>query len=471
MDGLARGIRGFGAVGASLAVLGLCGSGEARAEQGAPTVLGTCAGQDWSLSEKIEPLPDTGLFTMGAESDHEIVAHRGHTLTWAELNPARGVYDWAPVEKLLSRAERDDYGVVLRLKSSVVDRRSPWGDLAAVPQWVLDETDPPIARVRDRGRKNYTDIVVPWDEHVQAAYLEFVRAFGEQDFHRHRRLLGLYVHGISTSWGEEFWLDEGAVAALQPHGLSPERLRETFGARIEAWAHAFGAEAGRLAWVGTGWIAAGKEWRTYRKMGDELDDHALALGLGQRWGHNEAYNKRLDQSGQELSKDGVLRTNPDFPMLAEGRYWGGENEIWKGRRSEAFDYRRATVRAMQMQMRLLWVNDAGISLDPEIARYFTQVAGPRTHPTPGPCCARPRCAWDRSRRRSETSSVGCTRCSRPMRRPRRGCVRWSGPLSRRIGGAPSSGPRARPRRAVGASTSSSSPASSPRRPAKTCWCR
>lgn len=356
--------------------------GDAAGSQ--PRVLTTCSGEaDWSLPADVQPLPGTGLFTMGAASRHPAVRNRGFTKTWAELNPEEGRYDWAPVRRILERAAAEDFGVVLRLKASVTERASPYGPLRAVPDWVLEKHQPPRARTRDRGPDGFVEVAIPWHPGLQREYLAFVEAFGQQGFQRDERLLGLYVHGISSSFGEELWLDARGYAAASEQGLTPRVLRTAFEPRLRAWARAFGAEVGKLAWVGAGWIDAGDESRAYRRARDELNALALSLGMGRRWGHIESFNGRLDSDGQSVAPDGRLTTDPGHPLVAENRFWGAENENWRGvPGEEAFAYRRAVQRSLQMGMRHLWVSDAGVALDPEISGYFARVAGrgPATSP-------------------------------------------------------------------------------------------
>jgi len=217
---------------------------------------------------------------------------------------------------------------------------------------------------------------VPWHPGLQRDYLAFVEAFGRSGLARHPRLVGVYVHGISSSFGEEMWLDERGFRNLRAVGLSPERLRASMEARLRAWADAFGPERGKLAWVGGGWIDAGEQATAYRRVGDALDALALELGMGRRWGNIEKYNGHLDDLGQSLADDGRLRTDARHPLVAGGRFFGAENENWRGDPGrEAFAYRRALLRALQMRMRQLWVSDPGIALDPELTAYFARVAG------------------------------------------------------------------------------------------------
>jgi hypothetical protein len=323
---------------------------------------------------------------MGIESRQPEVEHRGFTLTWAELNPGPGGrYDWTPLETILAQAEREDFGVVLRLKSSVTRRDSPWGGLQAVPQWLLDREQPPRVRTRDRGPRDFIEVALPWHPGLEAAYLQFVEAFGQRGFANHPRLLGLYVHGISTSFGEEMWLDGPAYRRMRPHGFTPERLRSFLEVRLRAWAAAFGPRADRLAWVGAGWIDAGDQSGKFRRVRRELDALALELGLGRRWGNIEKYNGQLDKNGQRLHADGRLETLAEHPLVAEPRFWGAEDENWKGDQrmiGEVYAYRRSVQRALQMGMRLLWVSDVGVAMDPVISRYFAQVAGKAPEASP-----------------------------------------------------------------------------------------
>lgn len=368
-----RGTRSYGCVAGVVTAL-VAGLAAPPADAG-PDLLRTCNGRDWSLPKGLLRTPGTGLFTMGIESRQPEVEHRGFTLTWAELQPGPGRYDWKPLEMILARAEREDFGVVLRLKASVTRRDSPWGGLQAVPQWLLDREQPPRVRTRDRGPRDFIEVALPWHPGLEAAYLEFVEAFGRRGFASHPRLLGLYVHGISTSFGEEMWLDGPAYRRLRQHGLTPERLRSFVEARLRAWEAAFGPRTDRLAWVGAGWIDAGDRSGEFRRVRRELDALALELGLGRRWGNIEKYNGQLDRNGQRLHVEGRLETLADHPLVAEPRFWGAEDENWDGDDGEVFAYRRSVQRALQMRMRLLWVSDAGVAMDPGISRYFAQVAG------------------------------------------------------------------------------------------------
>ncbi|NJO36499.1 MAG: hypothetical protein HC871_01390 [Rhizobiales bacterium] len=223
-------------------------------------IVGTEDGASWTLQEDVRPAAATGLFTMDDSRSYPLIANRGYTLTWAELNPAEGEYDWSPIGRRLELAAEDGHGLVFRLKANVTARRSPWGGLQAMPGWVLDQAGPRTIAMADNGRTERIEVAVPWDKEVQAAHLRFIEAFGRQGFHDHPRLLGLYVHGISSSFSEEFWADAEAMARLTRAGMTPHRLARAFTERLDAWAAAFGRETGKLA----GWVRSGSMRRTER---------------------------------------------------------------------------------------------------------------------------------------------------------------------------------------------------------------
>lgn len=352
-----------------------------------PHELSTIAGEDWSLSADVRPKPGTGLLTMGAASARPEVQHRGHTVTWAELNPAEGSFDWSPITSWLDDAVEGEYGVVLRVKANVTERQSPWGSEPAVPQWVLDKHSPPVVDLRNNSPNDYIKVAAPWHAGLQLEHLAWIERFGLQGFLDHPNLLGVYVHGISTSFGEEFWFDRPAFDNLTAAGMTPELLEQAFTVRLNAWAAAFGSQTARLAWVSVGWLdATPEEASAYRQVKDNLNSLAHTLGMGTRFGAPERYHSWLTQNGQSIDGDGYLTADDGHALIAEGRYWGGENEDWAGTADEAYEYRTATLRALQMRMRLLWVHDAGVALDSEINHYFSLTAGKRADEAPDAWC-------------------------------------------------------------------------------------
>lgn len=332
-------------------------------DAGQPSIESTASGFDWSLPGDTAPEPYSGFFVMGAPSHHELVAYQGVTLSWATLNPSEGVYDWSEFE-----SELDD-GVkrVFRLKCNSWE-----GSTHNIPDWVVDKYDLDPADMTGGDVK-----VFPlWDEGVQSEYLAFVNAFGEQGFAHDANLLGLYVHGISAYRGEELAINHADIAELERIGMSDDTLLSGFGDRLHAWAEAFGADAYKLAWVGT---AGGN----FRDTLLELDDLAKSLGMGIRGGNIESYYDQLGPNyAQSVDSDGYLITDDDNPIISEQRYFGDEIETYDPSVSSSPDsefreymYRTAILRALQMRMNFLWATNTLPDVNEDISRFFVLEAG------------------------------------------------------------------------------------------------
>src|SRR5690606_38188833 len=72
-------------------------------------------GEDWSLPAWVEPKPYSGFFTMNSGVRHPMIRHIGFTLTWFDLNPREGVYDFHWVEEKLAEAKARGGMVMFRL--------------------------------------------------------------------------------------------------------------------------------------------------------------------------------------------------------------------------------------------------------------------------------------------------------------------------------------------------------------------
>lgn len=311
------------------------------------------------------------------------VPHVGHTLTWAELNPKEGVFDFARPKKLLEQAHARGVGVVFRLKSNVVHAVTPWRtEPSVIPEWVLARHRPPTADMAGGDDPTYPNVTihvaVPWHPGLQREYLRFVQELGRAGIAEHPALHGFYLHGISTSLGEEFWFTKKAYASLAKAGMTPELLESAFSERITKWAQAFGRNSARLAWVGVGWIEAPRsEFRQYAEVGRKLDRLALDEGLGARGGGIETYNQLPPDRGQELDENGYLVTDLAHPLIAGERFYADENEVYDTKQPFApYAYRSAILRALSMGMSHLWVGEAA-ELDAPATRFFNLTAARR----------------------------------------------------------------------------------------------
>lgn len=349
----------------------------------AAAVLSVTPGWDFSLPPDLAPLPGSGLVAMDRPAARPEILHEGATLRWADLNPARGVYDFSRPLALLDAARARGRKVLFRMRTFTVYQKAPWGEEpTAVPQWLLDRYHPTVVDMAAGDDATYPGCVIrvaaPWEDDLRKEHLRFIDAVGRSGIPDHPALLGWYVHGISTSLGEEFWFTRSAFGNLLNAGMTPQLLTESFIQRLRAWAQAFPAQRGRLAWVGSGWIdAPPDEAAAWADAAARIDRAALEAGLGWRGGGIETYHQWFDRQGQSLDAEGHFVTDWAHPFVADGaRYFGDENEIHDPARPyAAYMYRAAVLRALAVGMRTLWTGDDAVALDPAVSRYFNLTAG------------------------------------------------------------------------------------------------
>lgn len=132
-------------------------------------------------------------------------------LSWAEINPTAGVYDFSGIERELAQAEA--LGDFVNL--AVLDSKE-------MPQWLLDECE--RFEFTFRGTPEIT--CLPWDP----TYLEYKEALisrlGAQ-FDEHEHLSGIYItYAAMTNGVEMHWrVDESSFAQA---GYTFERLSDAY---------------------------------------------------------------------------------------------------------------------------------------------------------------------------------------------------------------------------------------------------
>jgi hypothetical protein len=321
----------------------------------------------------------------GVQSNNPDFRHVGKSFYWADLNPAPGTFDFSQVEALLEDADLNGYGVILMIKGSVTWRDSPWDDpVPFVPEWVLNECSPPRFMVADN-----IEVAAPWDPCLQNRYLAFIDAIGKADILAHPALLGVYVHGISTSYGEEMWLDNEAKAAAEEAGMTSEKFRNAFIVRLYAWAEAAGPHVYKLAWVRA---QPGIPGDDYQSVCRYLDALAIVLGMGCRGGGLEVYHGYTwPDIGQSFDAEGHLLRDYNWRISAEGRYFGEEIEAldwWNNvpEESRSLIWTATIFRAVQLGMNFLWVSNDSYLYAPEVTHWYTLVAGWRPEESPEAIC-------------------------------------------------------------------------------------
>ena len=156
-------------------------------------------GWDWTLPQGIEPVPYSGYITWGAKRFDPSITVRGVMMTWAQLNPAPGKYDWDWARAQI--AKNRDAGMRTGIHVKGVQRD-------AVPDWVIEKFKPVVLDVPplQDGQPWRIQIVPPWQPDVDRAFHEFLREFQKTGIARSEDVVYGYIHGISASRGEEMFI-------------------------------------------------------------------------------------------------------------------------------------------------------------------------------------------------------------------------------------------------------------------------
>jgi MYXO-CTERM domain-containing protein len=343
-------------------------------------------GPDWTLPPGYEREPTSGFFSFGTgvKSSRIPVASCGdRTCSWATLNPEEGVYDFDILWDRIDDLEGTPYVFGLRI-SSVVDEN--------VPGWVVAKHSPATFTSARHG----LTMINPMDPGVEEDFLIFMEALAAQDLGSHPKVVFAYIHGFSTSPGEEMWLDwDDFPLAVSSWGMTSGMYHDWAIRRVDAWADAFSGNEDKLIWVGTPTSlqqGAGDEWNL---ASIDVCNHVLDVGGAFRGGIIELYNYRLDTltTGQSFELDPYGRDGPihdaylvtdlDYPPIAENRATGDENEEYDGRKwpveENPHRWHESTLRCLSMHFRFVYITRDAYAIDPDLSAYAQGTWGKRVH--------------------------------------------------------------------------------------------
>jgi len=347
-------------------------------------------GEDYSLPSWAHPAPYSGYIGSRILPRPEgSMRIENLWLSWADLEPVRGQYNWELIETRLAAAAAGGYQFNLHLQSItygggdaslgiVVDRK--------VPDWFEEEFGLTADEIINLGWEFDLLIIPGWRPEIRAAFNDLIRAFGERGYPDSPQLASAYILGISPSRGEEFWLTPRALERLeQDHGFNPAVLDAWISSRFEAYGEAFAGVTHKLVWVGKQ-----GSWRylnrpDYSDLALRLVHDAWAMGAGNRSSAIEYYNEWLNEPalGQSVDDNGYLQVDESAAPINSVRFFGDENEeygenwVWRfgGQSGERQRYRFSLLRALQMRMRFLWTSDAAEAVNPALSHYVGMSLG------------------------------------------------------------------------------------------------
>ncbi|MBC8425884.1 hypothetical protein H8E07_17370 [bacterium] len=345
--------------------------------------LAVVVGEDYSLPAHVTPEPYSGYSNHPEPGEPSTgMALSDWWVGWDELEPVRGEYDWDLVDARLASAAAEGTKLNIHLLSITWGGGSTQHGITVVnrvPEWILNKYELGETDLINLGWI-FDILVIPgWHEEIQAEFAELIAAFGARGYPAHEGVGAMYIHGVSASRGEEFWLTQETVDLLeQDHGFGPEVLHDWISGRFRAFADAFAGHTHKLAWVGRvgAWVGRGNAYETVAR---DLVLESQALGFGNRNGGIESFHQYLKEPelGWDLDETGHLVVDETVPVIADTRYFGDENEEygadWTWRfgptTGDAYRYRMSMLRALQMRLRFLVTSPDAEWLNPPLSRY------------------------------------------------------------------------------------------------------
>ena len=219
-------------------------------------------GYDWNLPKNVIPSQNAGAAFYGEIPNKPYVKLVVVMVSWASMNPHDGEYDFSKLNKYLKTAKEHNLQLILRLTCHATSRKSTYSkksdeELPYIPQWVLNKHNPKefltykgsAPGKYDNKGNFYIKVAAPWNQGVQAELKKFIFEFSKQSFFNDTALRGLYIHGFSSSYGEEFWLHKNHTKYALNAGMTEEKIIKTYKDRIDWWVKSAGKNINKLIWI------------------------------------------------------------------------------------------------------------------------------------------------------------------------------------------------------------------------------
>ncbi len=354
---------------------------------------------DWWLPDWVEPVLNSGVYG-ASEAPPGFVDVEGLVLPWRMIEPEEGVYDWSLLTNALARGRP----LWLRLFAS---------DVGHCPAW-LQRKYPDLKHHRfrwpDGGYDDISgyltgkttirspgDFYEIWDPRFEAEFRRLLQEFARQGFGRDPRIRFVYFpHAFRWNEYSLKWVPEMSKA-----GFTPEDYVAWFKRTLADYVAAFGDDAGRIVYTGTGnreWIEWTGDEATFNRWdrtintsngGNVLSQSCLNSGAGVRDGFTEAFNRfswRPDW-GLDLVTDGSFRysvINEKHPLIsADRRFFGTENEDFDYLWSDVKKYHYLKLSTLNMlRLRMNWVFLGDYRVASDLLQYMRRTMGRKVQESP-----------------------------------------------------------------------------------------
>ncbi|OHD61269.1 MAG: hypothetical protein A2096_07015 [Spirochaetes bacterium GWF1_41_5] len=261
----------------------------------------------------------------------------------------------------------------------------------AVPEWVIEKYNPPVVEMpllQDTQPWRLTN-VLPFNPEVDRSFNECLASFGKTGIAQDTNLVYAYIHGISTSRGEEMFIRPMDAALYEKLcGLSPEIFAAWLKRRIDSMTAAFKGVEYKLANMFDGPVGP----PTYASVNGDLWTYAFDRGTGIRGGGIDFQHGLFSAEGwsSSVDKNGYCIVDDTATDIKESRFRGDENEEygrgweWRFGPYEGHEYRHriCSLRGLQMRQNFQMVSTETLKLNPEINEYVRITQGYRRENSP-----------------------------------------------------------------------------------------
>jgi regulation of enolase protein 1 (concanavalin A-like superfamily) len=180
-------------------------------------------------AQPAEAASGSGLFvfgsTTGATFTSSNSAGGNYLVSWASLEPQRGVYAWSSVDQALGRARAAGKTLALRVYTN-------WsGQKQGSPPWFFETPGAEYYYPTNGARSKDYKSPVPWDSVFQDRFGEFLQALGQR-YNGNPAIEFIQITGIGV-YGEVYLGD------LKPSDVSNDKQRDAAVYWVNAWRDAF----------------------------------------------------------------------------------------------------------------------------------------------------------------------------------------------------------------------------------------
>ena len=146
-------------------------------------------------------------------------------ISWADLNPQIGIYDWSYIDEQIEYAEARGIHITLAVMNG------PYA-----PKWLADEGATFIDYVI---RNDSRSLPLPWDDVYLSYYKEFIAALGEQYKDSNTIALIHMTNATTNGFEMQYNFSTETEAEFQSAGYSESVLIDSWKSVIDAFATAF----------------------------------------------------------------------------------------------------------------------------------------------------------------------------------------------------------------------------------------